>query len=1094
MGRWAALGSLLQRKRVFHPEQLESGNLRRCLTVWDLIALGVGSTLGVGVYVLVGSVAMNFAGPAIVLSFLIAAIASLFAGLCYAEFGSRVPRAGSAYIYTYVTMGQLVAFIVGWNMILEALFATASVARGLSMYVDSMVNKTMSEAFLSVAPISIQPFSPYFDFFAFGVVIVLGVVLAVGVRQSATVNNIFALINIVVIVFIVVAGAVTANPSNWSIPGTEVPANFGKGGFFPYGIWGVFKGAAVCFYGFVGFDSISATGEEVKDPRRVIPIAILAVLVLIFFVYAAVSTVITMMVPYYLQDTTAALASAFSYVGWEWARWLVSIGAIFGISASLYGAMFPLPRLLYAMSSDGLLLRWLGHVTAANQSPTVATVLPALVIAILAGVLELQELVMMMCVGTLLSYTIVAICVIILRYRSDSTTSTGYCFIRRIFCCGEKSPSQTTSLVVKICLSLFTSICLSTALVLTHIERPLIPTAILHLLALLLITVIATQPQNKEELSFKTPLVPLIPCLSIYVNVNLMILISVQTWIRVLIWMAIGIPVYIVCACCYKANTGDGESKNVSYINKNGKPPIQIFIESPTPPDTIKYSATGGDQIVKQNGNTLVIRDNPRNTLPLITEEITIQNAYIEDTTEKEAKIIDLLDQVIQAEEDSFSEIISLKEQKNVSEVPVQEKQRKSLSELSDAGSDISSNQALSKYDVIAQVHREDLPKLEEEDEIKETSHLENKTTVSDQEEVDEDKNSDLKEEQNEDSEEIIESDANSRTDESGYSDTLDKTPLNEIIEDKEISNIPTPPPLDETFFASPTFIKSYTIPVRATNARMTEPQLTKSRETVQSNGSIEDEPMTFGSDTQINSMTKDKEISNIPTPPPLDENFFASPTFIKSYTISARPTKVRLPEPQVTNKPRESVQSNGSVDDEPMTFGSDKQIHFMTKLNTIFQNKISESSDSGDQKRTRSNSAGNLTENTEFATLNHERPQLFLDLKKEMLSREANSLKPVKIKENNPEEESEDESMSKDDLKSKLENIFATGGPKPRKARLMKSNPPSPEEAYQTDTSSIESLPKMPKIEKNDTLKRQKDKFGEVLNSLRLSLRDDQV
>ncbi|CAF4908044.1 unnamed protein product [Pieris macdunnoughi] len=1087
MGRWAALGSLLQRKRVFNPEQLESGNLRRCLTVWDLIALGVGSTLGVGVYVLVGSVAMNFAGPAIVLSFLIAAIASLFAGLCYAEFGSRVPRAGSAYIYTYVTMGQLVAFIVGWNMILEALFATASVARGLSMYVDSMLNKTMSEAFLSIAPISVQPFSPYFDFFAFGVVIVLGVVLAVGVRQSATVNNIFALINIVVIVFIVVAGTITANPSNWRIPGTEVPAEFGKGGFFPYGIWGVFKGAAVCFYGFVGFDSISATGEEVKDPRRVIPIAILAVLVLIFFVYAAVSTVITMMVPYYLQDTTAALASAFSYVGWEWARWVVSIGAIFGISASLYGAMFPLPRLLYAMSSDGLLLRWLGHVTAANQSPTVATVLPALIIAILAGVLELQELVMMMCVGTLLSYTIVAICVIILRYRSDSMSSTGYCFIRRVFCCGEKTPSQTSSLVVKITLSLFTSICLSTALVVTHIERPLIPTAILHLLALLLITIIAIQPQNKEELSFKTPLVPLIPCLSIYVNVNLMILISVQTWIRVLIWMAIGVPVYIVCACCYKGNTGDSESKNFAHMNKKGKPPVQIFVESPTPPDTIKYSGTGGDQIVQQGGNTLVIRDNPRNTLPLITEEITIQNAYIEDTTEKEAKIIDLLDQVIQAEEDAFSEIVSLKEQRNASEVPVQEKQRKSLSELSDAGSDVSSNQALSKYDVVAQVHREDLPKLEEEDEIKQISDIENETTVSNQEKVDNHKSPDLKEDQNEDSDEIIESDANSRTDESGYSDTLDKTPQNEIIEDKEIYDIPTPPPLDETFFASQTS-------VRLTKVRLPEPQVTKLRESVQSNGSVDDETMTLGSDKHINFMTNDKEISNIPTPPPLDENFFASPTFIKSYTISVRPTKVRLPEPQVT-KPRESVQSNGSIDDEPMTFGSDKQINFMTKLNTIFQNKISEGSDSGDEKRTRSNSAGNLTENTEFATLNLERPQLFLDLKKEMLSRDqANTLKPVKIQENYPEEESEDESMSKDVLKSKLENIFATGGPKPRKARLVKSNPPTPEESYQTDTSSIESIPKMPKIEKNDTLKRQKDKFGEVLNSLRLSLRDDPV
>lgn len=494
------------------------------------------------------------------------------------------------------------------------------------------------------------------------------------------------------------------------------------------------------------------------------------------------------------------------------------------------------------------------------------------------------------------------------------------------------------------------------------------------------------------------------------------------TWTSVL-WFS-GIPVYLICICCYKTNTGiDGGSKTSTHTNRNGKPSVQIFVELPTPPDTIKHSTTGGDQIIQQGGNTLVIRENPRKTLPFITEEITVQQAFIEDTTEKEAKIIDLLDQVIQAEEDSYGEIISLKEQADVNErTPIeveQESQRKSLSELSDAGSDISSNQVLSKYDVVAQVHREDLPRLDEEEEVKESSDVENESY---QEEVTEDNKLDKITEQNKNSGKINDGDDNSRTDESGYSDTLDKTPQNELVDDKEL-------------------------------------------------------------------------IPNIPVPPPLDENFFASPTFKKSYTISVRPTNVRTPEREDI-KPRERVQSNGSIDDAPITFGSDKQLHFMSKLNIIFQNKIAESSESGDETRIRSNSAGNLIENTELA-INRERLQLFQDLKKEIISRDqANMLKPVQREDNEPEtvSDEEDQSMSKEVLKSKLENIFASGGLQPTKVRLTKSNPPTPEEAYQTDTSSSESISKIPKLVKNDTLKRQKDKFGEVLNSLRLSLRDDQM
>ncbi|XP_045498544.1 cationic amino acid transporter 2-like [Colias croceus] len=1015
-GKWAGFCGTLRRRRVFEPEQLEEGNLKRCLSVWDLTALGLGSTLGVGVYVLVGSVALHLAGPAIVLSFLIAAVASMFAGICYAEFGARVPRAGSAYIYTYVTMGEFVAFVVGWNMILEAVFGTASIARGLSMYVDSMVNQSMSAGFESIAPITVQPFSAYFDFFAFAVVIVLGVLLAIGVRESTFVNNAFALINMAVILFIVIAGAFKADVTNWSIPATEVGEGFGTGGFAPYGVRGVLRGAAVCFYGFVGFDSISAAGEEVKDPRRSIPISILVVLVIVFISYASVATVVTMMVPYYMQDVVASVATVFSQVGWEWARWVVAVGAVFGISASLFGAMFPLPRLLYAMSSDGLLLHWLSRVRA-NKTPVIATLLPTAVIAVLSAILDLQELVMMMCVGTLLSYTIVAACVILLRYRSDSTSINKRNFVKIALGYGEKYPTKTTSNVIKLILLLFVCLCFASALILTRIENPLIPAAILHCAGFLLIVAMALQPQNKEELAFKTPLVPLVPCVSMYVNITLMVLLSVHTWLRVLAWVAIGIPIYIICVCCYKRKEESEGDIEESHVGQNGKPTVQIFVESPTPPDTIKHSNNGGDIQTDEQDNTMVIQQENIKKMPIITEDVIMQQSYIEDNEEKEAKIIDLLDQVIQAEEESYGEIISLKDHTE-DEASVHEPHRKSISELSDAGSDASlGNQVLSKYDVIAQVHREDLPKLEEEEEKSDKpidddrdnrDDVDNDTVIIRVHNVD-------------DNEDLNESD--SRTDESGYSDTLDKSPLNELFEEKE----------------------QYHIPI----------------------------------------------------PPPLDENFFTSPTFKKAYTISSRPTKnQRSKELEEETKPRESVQSNGSCDDGTMIFGSDKQINFMSKLNNIFQNKMSTENENGDEKRTRSHSTGNVVENTDLNVLNRERPQLFYDLKKEILSKEtAHNLKHVNVEDKETESDNEDDnvSLNREELKSKLENIFASGGP-PIKPRLMKSNPPTPEESYQTDTSSIESIPKMPKIEKNDTLKRQKAKFGEVLNSFRLTLKDDQV
>ncbi|XP_075978075.1 cationic amino acid transporter 2-like [Anticarsia gemmatalis] len=1011
-GKWHAICRIVQRKRKFETQQLEASGLRRCLNCWDLTSMGVGSTLGIGVYVIVGVVAMKIAGPSILLSFLIAAVTSLFAGLCYAEFGARVPLAGSAFIYAYVSIGELVAFIVGWNNILEFTFGSASVARGLSEYVDAVTNHTMSSWFLQSMPVGVPLLSSYFDLLAFLFVAAIGLLLAFGVRESSTVNNVFSVINFSVIMFAIVAGAFKADASNWSIAPDDVPSGHGVGGFFPYGVWGTLRGAAVCFYGFVGFDVVNASGEEVKNPRRTIPIAILSILFIVLAAYAGISIVVTMMVPYYELATVASISKAFHFVGWEWAEWTITVGAIFGISTSLFGSLFPLPRMLYSMASDGLFLHWFAKTSANRKSPVIATAVPTIFVALLAGLLELEQLVMMMCIGTLTSYTIVATCVILLRYSSDYVSEVKVGLLRQMIGRGERNASQRSKMVINIALPLYICMCIAIAMVTVHTSRPLAAVVTLHVVAILIVVIMALQPHTDEQLTFKTPLVPFLPCLSIYANIHLMVIINWNTWLRVFIWLLLGIPIYFICVCCYKQSAGMRREDNETikpHLEKNGKQvAVQIVVVSPTPPETLARFNSYGEQPEDMDK---ISNDIPPKPVDASNVEQMTQEIQIENNEEKEAKIIDLLDQVLQAEEDSYVEIISLKD-KEEEVAPSEEASiphRKSLSELSDAGSDASlGNQVLSKYDVIAQVHREDLPKVNEEEE-----RVDN-----------------LEEAINNEDEEITafnESETNSRTDESGYSDTIDRPTLSGSLEDTNAPNIPVPPPFDENYF------------------------------------------------------------KNVPV----------APTFKKFNTISSRHSKgdVEVEEDDV-NEPRLSIKSTSTQGEENIRFGSSRQMKFMNKLNDIFQKTIDKDDE---EPRKRSQSTGNVAE-AELA-VSRERPQIFLDLKKELLARESlPNLTPVNTEvvekpDSEPEEEEEEVSMSREDLKSKLENIFAVGGPQLIKPRLMKSNPPTPEESYQTDHSSTESIPKFPKMEKNDTLKRQKEKFGHVLNSIRLSMnKDDEV
>eukprot|EP01138_Halocafeteria_seosinensis_P000880 gb/GECG01000903.1/.p1 GENE.gb/GECG01000903.1/~~gb/GECG01000903.1/.p1 ORF type:complete len:332 (+),score=18.43 gb/GECG01000903.1/:1-996(+) len=281
--------SRIFRRKILHVGESESkedgnGKLARHMGGWDLTALGIGSTLGAGIYVITGTVAHNDTGPAIVLSFAIAGFASILAGLSYAEFGSRVPRAGSAYVYSFVAVGELVAWITGWNLILEYIIGASSVARGWSSYFDALTGYFIRDKINSHMP---EVMGQHTDIFAFFVTMVLTLLVGLGVKESTRTNNVLTAVNLIVVSFVVIAGLFYVDFSNWQ---PFVPAKFG--------VQGIFKGAATCFFAYIGFDVIATSAEETIKPERNVPFGIVASLTACALSYMAVSAVITMMVPY----------------------------------------------------------------------------------------------------------------------------------------------------------------------------------------------------------------------------------------------------------------------------------------------------------------------------------------------------------------------------------------------------------------------------------------------------------------------------------------------------------------------------------------------------------------------------------------------------------------------------------------------------------------------------------------------------------------------------------------------------------------------------------------------------------------------------
>jgi basic amino acid/polyamine antiporter, APA family len=449
--------------------------LKKELSALDLTVFGIGVIIGTGIFVLTGVAANSTAGPAVALSFVVAAVACGLAALCYAELASTVPVAGSAYTFSYATLGELIAWIIGWDLALEFVLAGAVVAVGWSQYFAAML-----ETLGLQLPAAIAGGEGVFNLPAVLIVLLLTVILVLGIKISARVNEIVVTIKVLVVLFVIAAGLFFVKGTNYSpfIP-PQQPARAATGGdrtlveaIFGqppanFGISGIFAAAALVFFAYIGFDIVATTAEETKNPQRDVPRGILGSLAICTALYVAVSLVVVGMQNYTELDTAAPLAAAFQSVGRGIFANFITLGALAGLTTVMMILMLGQSRVAFAMSRDGLLPRWLSMVHPRFGTPYRITIIVGVVVAALAGFIPLEELAELVNIGTLFAFVLVSSAVIVLRRT-----------------------------------------------------RPELPRA------------------------FRTPLVPFLPALAVLSCIALMMFLTVNTWLRFLIWMAIGFVVY----------------------------------------------------------------------------------------------------------------------------------------------------------------------------------------------------------------------------------------------------------------------------------------------------------------------------------------------------------------------------------------------------------------------------------------------------------------------------------------------------------------------------------------------------------------------
>src|SRR3954447_17270673 len=395
-----------------------SHKLKRELSAWDLTVFGVGVIIGTGIFVLTGKQAATNAGPAVVISFALAAIACGLAALCYAEFASTVPVAGSAYTFSYATLGELVAWIIGWDLVLELGLGAAVVARGWSAYLQELFDLPTWLAGDTATP----------DWGAIGIVAVLTVVAVIGTKLSGRFTAVLVVIKLAVVLLVIVVGAFYIDSSNYKpfIP-PSTPTESASGLTQPliqavfgleqtaFGWYGIVAAASIVFFAYIGFDIVATAAEETRDPKRDLPRGIIGSLVICTILYMAVSLVITGMVKYTELNSAAPLAQAFEANGVVWAQKAISLGAVCGITTVILVLMLGQSRVLFAMSRDGLLPQGMAKVHPTFGTPYRITLLTAGFVAALAGFVDLTKLSEMVSIGTLFAFVVVSAGVIILR-------------------------------------------------------------------------------------------------------------------------------------------------------------------------------------------------------------------------------------------------------------------------------------------------------------------------------------------------------------------------------------------------------------------------------------------------------------------------------------------------------------------------------------------------------------------------------------------------------------------------------------------------------------------------------------------------------